>query len=408
MIISWPEVVLCLDGDAFFASVTQAVHPELKGKPVVTGWERGIATAVSYEARALGIKRGMPCWEIKKQYPEVTIAVSDYRIYHMFSEKMFTVMRKYSPCVEVYSVDEGFADLKGMRRPLHMSYEQIASSIKKEIESSLGITVSIGLSVTKSLAKLAVNMEKPSGLTVIPGKEIDGLLKKTPIDKVWGIGGQSTALLTKLGVATAFDFSKKPESFIKQYFSKPFHEIWRELNGEMVYAVNPDAKRVYKSITRSATVTPATNDKDILWARMSDHIEAAFFKARNYNYAVKRVFLFLKDQSFHHHGVEIKLAESTSYPMSIKRELKEGFEKLYKKSMMVRASGATIYEFSENNQKQASLFFGNSEMETKAKSLYPMVENKKVDFGTSLFDSDRLIRKKKEIKLSLPLLSRLE
>lgn len=408
MIISWPEAVLCLDGDAFFASVTQAVHPELKGKPVVTGWERGIATAVSYEARALGVKRGMRCWEIKKEFPTVTIAVSDYRIYHMFSEKMFTVMRKYSPCVEVYSVDEGFADLKGMRRPLHMSYEQIAATIKKEVEGSLGITVSIGVSVNKSLAKLAVSKNKPSGLTIVGGKDIDSILKETPIDKVWGIGGQSTALLIKLGVTTAFDFAKKPESFIKQYFSKPYMEIWRELNGEMIYGVNPDAKRVYKSITRSSTVTPATNDKDVLWARLSDHIEDAFFKARNYNYAVKRVFLFLKDQSFHHHGFEIKLAESTSYPMSIKKELKEGFEKIYKKNIAYRASGATIYEFSENTQKQASLFFGNSNMETKAKSLYPMVESKKVDFGTSLFDTDRLIRKKKEIKLSLPLLSRLE
>lgn len=69
MTISWPKAVLCLDGDAFFASVTQAVHPELKGKPVVTGWERGIATAVSYEARALGVTRGMRCWEIKKTIP---------------------------------------------------------------------------------------------------------------------------------------------------------------------------------------------------------------------------------------------------------------------------------------------------------------------------------------------------
>ncbi len=408
MIISWPEAVLCLDGDAFFASVTQAVHPELKGKPVVTGWERGIATAVSYEARTLGVTRGMRCWEIKKQFPEVVIAVSDYRIYHMFSEKMFTVMRKYSPCVEVYSVDEGFADLKGMRRPLHMSYAQIAASIKKEIESSLGITVSIGVSVTKSLAKLAVNKNKPSGLTIVPGKEIDGLLKDTSIDKVWGIGGQSTALLTKLGVTTAYDFAHKPESFIKQYFSKPFHEIWRELNGEMIYTVNPDTKRVYKSITRSSTVTPATNDRDVLWARLLDHIEDAFFKARNYNYAVKKIFIYMKDQGFHHHGVEIKIAEATSFPMSIRAELKTGFEKIYKKNIMFRASGATIYEFCENNQKQASLFFGNSDMESKAKKLYPMVESKKVDFGTSLFDSDRLIKQKKEVKLSIPLLSRLE
>ncbi len=408
MIISWPEVVLCLDGDAFFASVTQAVHPELKGKPVVTGYERGIATAVSYEARALGIERGMRCWEIAKKFPQVTIAVSDYRIYHLFSEKMFAVMRKYSPCVEVYSVDEGFCDLKGMRRPLHMSYEQIAKAIKDEIEKSLGITVSIGVSVTKSLAKLAVNKNKPSGLTIVPGKDIDSILLETPVEKIWGIGGATTAFLNKLNIKTAYEFTHRPESFIKQNFSKPYQEIWRELNGEMIYGVNPDAKRVYKSMTRSSTVTPPTNDKDILWARLLAHVEDVFFKARNYNYAVKRVSLYLKSQDFHHHEVEIKLAEPTAYPMSIRKELNEGFEKIYRKNILYRASGATIYDFCENTQKQASLFFGNGGMEEKAKKVYPSLESKKVDFGTSLFDSDRLIRKKKEIKLSLPLLSRLE
>lgn len=408
MIISWPEVVLCLDGDAFFASVTQAVHPELKGRPVVTGQERGIATAVSYEAKALGIKRGDQCWRIKKEFPEVTITHSDYRLYHLFSDKMFSVMRKYSPCVEVYSVDEGFCDLKGMRRPLKMTYPQIAQAIKREVEGSLGITVSIGLSVTKSLAKLAVNKNKPSGLTIVPGKEIDSILNETPVDKIWGIGGQTTAFLHKLNIKTAYEFAKKPEWFIKQNFSKPYQEIWRELNGEMIYAVSPDNKRVYKSMTRSSTVTPATNDKDILWARLLGHVEDVFLKARNYNYAVKKVFIYLKDQKFNHHGIEIKLIEPTCFPITIRSELRTAFEKIYKKNVMYRASGATIYEFSENNQKQASLFFGNSSMEEKAKKVYPIFEAKKVDFGTSLFDSERLIKKKKEIKLSLPLLSRLE
>lgn len=408
MIISWPEVVLCLDGDAFFASVTQAVHPELKGKPVVTGYERGIATAVSYEARTLGIKRGMRCFEIKKLFPNVIIAHSDYRLYHLFSEKMFAVMRKYSPTVEVYSVDEGFADLKGMRRPLHMSYEQIAQAIKKDIESSLGITVSIGVSVTKSLAKLAVNLNKPSGLTIVSGLNIEELLKQTDIEKVWGIGIQTTAFLKKLNINTAYEFAKKPESFIKQNFSKPYKEIWKELNGEMVYKVNPDIKREYKSITRSETVTPATNDKNLLYSRLLSHVENCFFKARNYNYAVKKIFIFLKTQEFKYHSIEIKFTEEISYPMMIRNEIKEGFEKICKKGVSYRATGATIMDFSENNQKQASLFFNNPSLEKKAKNLYPMIESKKVDFGTSLFDTNRLIKQKKEIKLSLPLLSHLE
>jgi DNA polymerase-4/DNA polymerase V len=350
----------------------------------------------------------MRCWEIAKQFPTVVITHSDYQIYHLFSEKMFQVCRKYSPCVEVYSVDEGFCDLKGMRRPLHMSYEQIAQAIKREIESSLGIPVSIGVSVTKSLAKLAVNKNKPSGLTIVGGKDIDSILKETPVEKIWGIGGQSTALLNKLCIKTAYEFAKRPESFIKRYFSKPYQEIWRELNGEMVYSVNPDAKREYKSMTRSQTVTPPTNDKAVLWARLLAHVEECFFKARNYNYAVKRITLFLKSQDFHHHAIEIKLAEPTSYPMVIRKELKEAYEKIYKKNVLYRATGATIYDFLRITKNKPLFFFGNADMEAKAKKVYPSIESKKVDFGTSLFDSDRLIRKKKQIKFALPLLSRLE
>jgi DNA polymerase V len=243
---------------------------------------------------------------------------------------------------------------------------------------------------------------------VVGGKDIDSILKETPVEKVWGIGGQTAAFLKKLNINTAYEFANKPEYFIKQNFSKPYQEIWHELNGESIYGVNPDPKHEYKSMTRSQTVTPPTNDPTLLWARLLSHIEDVFLKARNYNYAVKKMTIYLKSQDFHHHAVEIKLAQPTSFPMVIRKELKEAFDKIYKPNVAYRASGATIYDFCENTQKQASLFFGNSIMEAKAKSLYPLVEAKKVDFGTSLFDSDRLIKKKKEIKLSLPLLSKLE
>lgn len=408
MTTSWPEAILHLDGDAFFASVTQAVNPHLKGKPVVTGWERGIATAVSYEARKLGVTRGMQCWKIKKEFPQVTIATSDYKLYHLFSEKMFSVMRRYSPCVEVYSVDEGFADLKGMRRPLHMTYEQIASNIKKEIESSLGITVSLGVSITKSLAKIAANINKPSGLTIIEGRNIETLLRQTPIEKVWGIGYQTTSYLKKIRILTAYDFAKQNEEFIKQKFSKPFHEIWLELNGHPVFAVTPDTKQTYKSIMRSQTITPATNDKEVLWARLLSHVEDVFIKARNYSYAAKRISLFLKTQDFHHHAIEVKFPQGTSYPMMVREELKEGFEKIYKQNVLYRSTGATIYDFTENTQRQASLFFDNPALEKKAKQIYPLFDAKKIDFGTSLLDEKRTIKKRKEVKFSLPLISRIE
>jgi len=416
MSTSWPEAILHLDADAFFASVTQAVNPHLKGKPVVNGMERGIATAVSYEAKALGVTRGMPCWEIKKQFPTVIIVRSDYRLYHLFSNKIFSMMKKYSPCVEIYSVDEGFADLKGLTKTFNMTYEQIGKTMKDEIENSLGITVSIGISTTKSLAKIAANLNKPSGLTVVPNNARIKLLRKVDISKVWGIGHQTTVKVRNYNIKTAYDFASRPEGFIKNTFPKPFHEIWLELNGTVLFKVDPSVKNEYKSITKSHTVTPPTNDKNVLWARVMDHVEKAFIKARKYNYSVGRIFIYLKTQKFTphqfgagftYHGIEIKLSEPTPYPIMIRWELHEAFEKIYKPNVLYRATGATIYGFSENGMHQGSLFFENEKLKGKAKKIYPLYDERKIEFGTSLFDTEKHGGNMRHSKFIIPMFSKL-
>lgn len=402
---SWPEAILHLDADAFFASVTQAVNPHLKGKPVVSGMERGIATAVSYEAKALGVTRGMPCWEIKKQFPTVIIAHSDYKLYHLFSNKMFEIMKRYSPIVEIYSVDEGFADLKGLDKPLKMTYFEIGEAIKSEIENSLGITVSIGISTTKSLAKIAANLNKPSGLCIFPENSTEELLKKTDISKVWGIGYRSAPKLRRFNINTAFDYAKSPESFIRKFFPKPFYEIWLELNGKSIFKVDPSPKREYKSITKSHTVTPATNEKNVLWARVLEHVEKAFLKARKYNYKVGRVFIYLKTQKFNYQGIEIKLSEKTPFPLLIRRELKSGFEKIYKSNNLYRATGATVYDFSETDAGQIEMFPKKPELNKKAEKVYPLFDERKVDFGVSLFET---YKHPKSIKFSIPVFNKTE
>ncbi|MCX5843891.1 MAG: DNA polymerase IV, partial [Deltaproteobacteria bacterium] len=166
---SWPRAILHIDGDAFFTSCEEAIHPKLKGKPIITGGERGIVACASYAAKRLGITRGIPLHQAKALCPNIVILPSDYETYSLFSRRMFTIIRRFTPQVEEYSIDEAFADITGMRRALHASYEAITSRIKKEIERELGITVSAGLSITKVLAKVASKHRKPDGFTVIPG-----------------------------------------------------------------------------------------------------------------------------------------------------------------------------------------------------------------------------------------------
>src|SRR5512137_2234027 len=177
IISSWPRAIIHLDADAFFASCEQAIHPELKGRPVVTGKERGIVAAASYEAKARGVQRGVRLSDVKKICPDAVILPSDYETYSLFSVRMFEILRRFSPDVEEYSIDEAFVDLTGLRRSFHGSYEHIAESARQAIHRELGITVSAGVSLSKVLAKIGSKHRKPDGLTMIPGRDIHRLLE---------------------------------------------------------------------------------------------------------------------------------------------------------------------------------------------------------------------------------------
>src|SRR5512136_2665378 len=224
---SWPQAIMHIDGDAFFTSCEEAIHPELRGKALITGGERGIVACASYPAKKLGIKRGVPLHEARQICPGLIILPSDYETYSLFSKRMFSIMRRFTPDVEEYSIDEAFADITGMRRALHSSYEDIVINIKKEIEKELGITVSVGLSITKVLAKVASKHQKPSGLTIIKGRDIAGYLANLPVDKIWGIGNATTNYLAKMGIRYALEFAQLPEKKVRERFTKPGVEIWQ-------------------------------------------------------------------------------------------------------------------------------------------------------------------------------------
>jgi DNA polymerase-4/DNA polymerase V len=232
---SWPQAILHIDGDAFFTSCEEAIHPELRGKPIIAGGERGIVACASYAAKAMGVKRGVPLHEARKKCPGLIILPSDYETYSLFSRRMFNVMRRFTPQVEEYSIDEAFADITGMRRALRASYETIALNMKAEIAKELGITVSVGLSLTKVLAKVASKHQKPDGFTPIPGRMIAKYLEYLPVEKIWGIGHATTNYLNKMGVRTALEFARLPEDTVRKRFTKPGMESWRELRGESVY-----------------------------------------------------------------------------------------------------------------------------------------------------------------------------
>jgi DNA polymerase-4/DNA polymerase V len=369
-----------LDADAFFASCEQAVKPELRGRPVITGKERGIVAAASYEAKALGIKRGMRLFEVRKICPEAVILPSDYETYSLFSLRIFEILRRFSPDVEEYSIDEAFVDLTGLRRSFHGPYGAIAARMQRTIEKELNITVSAGVSLSKVLAKIGSKHKKPRGLTLIPGREIHLYLARLPVEKIWGIGPNTAALLCKLGVRTALDFARKDEGFVQKYLSKPYREIWEELNGRSVYPVSTAPREDYQSISKAKTFTPPSQEKTFVFAQLSKNLEGACIKARRHGLAASGLIVFLRKQDFTESGVEIKLSRPTAYPSELIAPLREGFDELYRPGALYRQTGVVLACLVPEDSVQFSLFDNVLKIE-KMERLYNAVDKLSGKFG---------------------------
>jgi DNA polymerase IV len=377
---SFPRAILHIDGDAFFASCEQSRRPKLQGRPVVTGKERGIAASMSYEAKARGVTRGMRIADIRKVCPEAVILPSDYETYSLLSKRFFAIVRRYTPEVEEYSIDECFADLTGLRRPLRMSYLKIAKRIKKELDAELGFTFSVGLAPNKVVAKIASKWAKPSGLTAIPGRELHRFLAKLPVEKVWGIGPNTTAFLRKHDIQTALEYAQRPETWVKKYLSKPFFQIWQELNGHYVFELAIGEHDTYYTIQKVKTFTPASSEKAFVFAQLAKNIENACIKIRKHKLAAQRVVIFLRTQQFRDFGLEVELSGPTQFPNDMLRAVTQAFEDLFDPSAAYRATGVILLKLTEAYYGQLDLFGETIRMQ-RLSNLYESVDTLREKYG---------------------------
>lgn len=379
-ITSFPRAILHIDGDAFFASCEQARNPKLKNKPVITGKERGIAASLSYEAKARGVERGMPIFQIKKICPEAIILPSDYETYSLLSKRLYNIVRRYTSEVEEYGIDECFADITGLRRVFRMSYEKIAERIQQALRTELGFSFSIGLGPNKVIAKVGSKFKKPNGLTIIPGKKIHEYLINWPVSKVWGIGPATTALLQKFKIVTALEFAKQSEEWVKRYFSKPFYEIWQELNGRLVMPLNLAPKTSYAAIQKFKTFTPPSADYNFVFAELSKNIENACIKARRYNLATRQVIIILRTQNFAHMTKEIKLPRLTNFSHEIIGAAGKELLKIFELGQLYRASGVILGKLEEMKIEQLDLF-NNFKNTAKLSTIYAALDKASAKFG---------------------------
>ncbi len=353
---SFPRAIAHFDGDAFFASVEQSAHPALKGRPVVTGKERGIIACASYEAKALGVSRGVSLREARKICPELVVLPSDYETYCVYSKRMFDIMRRYTPMVEEYSIDEGFADLSGLRRLHHASYEELAQRIQRDIQAELDITVSAGLSLSKSLAKLASKYRKPRGFTAVEGRHVHLFLQRTPLDKVWGFGANTTHLLQKQGLRTAWDFASKPEAWARKLLGKTGGELWNELRGLAVYPVTTEEKSSYLTISKCKTFTSPSLEREFVYAKLIRNLESAFIKLRRHKLRARLLAVALRTQDFGQDGLEAALNRATASTQEAVPLVRELFTRLFREGVLYRATYLVLGRLESDAQEQYELF----------------------------------------------------
>jgi DNA polymerase-4/DNA polymerase V len=334
---------------------------------------------MSKEAKELGIERGMQNWKIKEEFPEAIIVPSDYESYSLFSVRMFEVVRRHTPDVEEYSIDECFADITGLRKAKQMSYKDIARTIKQQLQEDLGITFSVGLAPSKVVAKIATEWRKPNGFTAIKAKHIHHALQTMEVGDVWGIGSQTAARLHKLGVRTALEFAHKDKDWVDEHFHKPQLEIWQELQGHSVKAVETESE-LPKSINKTKTFSPPSSDRSYVFSQLSKNIENACIRARRHDLYTDTISIFLKTADFISRGKEFGLSVHTNTPKEIVSAAKPVFDTLFDSDTTYRTTGVRFSNLTHKEAYQRDLFHQHAAVE-RSSNVFETIDKIDDKFG---------------------------
>jgi DNA polymerase-4 len=216
-----PKHIIHLDMDAFYPSVEALDNPELKGKPVIVGGskQRGVVSSASYEARQFGVHSAQPMAMAMRLCPNGIVLPVRMSRYQEVSEQVFEIFYHFTPLVEPLSIDEAFLDVTGSAR-LFGSAIEIAKKIKQMVVVKTGLTISAGVAPSKFVAKIASDMEKPDGLTVVPPDKVREFLDPLPIKKMWGVGKVTQEALFQLSINTFKDLRQVPVEVLEKKFGR--------------------------------------------------------------------------------------------------------------------------------------------------------------------------------------------
>ena len=386
--MSKKHIIALVDCDSFFVSCEQSVKPELKGKPVCVMSGRGqCVISRSREAKKLGIKMGMPYFQIEGDLKKAIYINANHDLYIDISKRVMAVLKTFSPNVEVYSIDEAFVDLTGLERLYKKNYLEIASMIREEVLKQVDIPVSIGVSSSKTLAKLASDKAKnlEGGVMLIGSRKISPLLQKTSIDEIWGIGRNLSILLRKNGILTAYELINQEDLWLNKQIGIRGLEMKHELLGEMVSPVSNEIK-LPKSIQNTSALAKFTSDINYIKNSLNYHIHRSCKRLRKINAKCKSVSIFLRTKDFKIIFEKKLLNVPTDFELEISDIVFDLLEKLYNPNILYRSTGVILENFELNSNAQISLF-ADVEADIKKEKLTKCFDRLEEKFGKDIIQT---------------------
>ena len=363
------KYIALIDCDSFFVSCERKLNPELKGVPVaVVSGERGCVISRSKEAKMLGLPMGLPLFQAVQRVPECIYISANHYAYTKISKQVMNILKDFSPNVEVYSIDEAFVDFTGLTKLYKKNYFKLARELQKRIADEVDIPVTIGISRSKTLAKLASDKAKNTSarIAVIGKCGIHHLLEFTEIQEVWGIGRKLGVRLRGLGVRTALDFINKDDKWVKSKFGKNGLTSKAELSGIMVSPISNEVE-LPKSISDTKSFLEFSSDLQFLKNELSIHIHESCARLRKIDCKCATIGVLLKTKDFRTLYSKVQLDIPTDFEFEISRAAFPLLAEMFNSREVYRSVGIVLEDFREKAEEQLTLFSNNEKKEQNEK-----------------------------------------
>lgn len=370
------------DCDCFFVSAERAFNPRLDGRAVaVLSNNDGCVISRSREAKALGLKMGEPYFMAKKRLPQVLYVRANHDLYRSISAKVMAKFKSFTPDVEVCSVDEAYLDLTGTKLLYRQNYIKTAQMIRQAVWDELHIPVSIGLSTTKTLAKLASDKAKNAGgVFAIGSAERNKILAQTLIADVSGVGRKLLLKMREECIFTALDFVMRPDYWVKARFGTHGADLKAELSGIPLFKVEPDDKAPL-SIQQTSALREFSSDIAVLKTDLCRHIHTACRKARSKGAKAAAIEVMLRTKDFKVVTARAKLDFASNQETEITPPALRLLTQLFTPAVVWRSTGITLTGLVYGEREQLDLFQPAKKSDDRLGSILDELEEK---FGKNI------------------------